>query len=112
MTRREMTTARKRAKEGIASPMKGKSAYQMFCKDHPELDSLEDRKERSKKLRELWKALDTEKKAEYVYAKGANGMTARVPVDRLEQWKAAQDELRQQMRDGTYQPDKAKAAEL
>ena len=46
--------------------MKGKSAYQMFCKDHPELDSLEDRKERSKKLRELWKALDTEKKAEYV----------------------------------------------
>ena len=56
-----MTTARKRAKEGIASPMKGKSAYQMFCKDHPELDSLEDRKERSKKLRELWKALDKEK---------------------------------------------------
>ena len=66
MTRREMTTARKRAKEGIASPMKGKSAYQMFCKDHPELDSLKDRKERSKKLRELWKELDTEKKAEYV----------------------------------------------
>lgn len=55
---------------------------------------------------------EKEKRAEYVYAKGANGMTARVPVDRLEQWKAAQDELRQQMRDGTYQPDKAKAAEL
>lgn len=46
--------------------MKGKSAYQLFCKDHPELDSLKDRKERSKKLRELWKELDTEKKAEYV----------------------------------------------
>ena len=53
---------------------------------------------------------EKEKRAEYVYAKGANGMTARVPVDRLDQWKAAQDELRQQMRDGTYQPDKANPA--
>ena len=64
MTRREMSIARRRARDGDAVPKKVKSAYHMFCDDHTEISS--DDKERTKKLREMWKALDTEKKAEYL----------------------------------------------
>ena len=40
-----------------------------------------------------------DKKQEMVYATAANGMTVRIPADKLEQWQKVQDE----MRAGTYQ---------
>ena len=55
---------------------------------------------------------EKEKRVEYVYAQGANGMTARVPEDRLQEWQKRQDELRQQMKDGSYRPNRARAKEL
>ena len=30
----------------------------------------------------------------YVYVTGANGLTARIPADRLKQWQKAQEELK------------------
>lgn len=30
----------------------------------------------------------------YVYVTGANGLTARIPADRVKQWSAAQEKLR------------------
>ena len=34
------------------------------------------------------------RKQGYVYATGANGMTARIPADKLAQWQKAQEELK------------------
>ncbi len=37
---------------------------------------------------------------QYVYAKGANGMTARVPKDKLAQWQQAQEKQAQALSSG------------
>lgn len=40
-------------------------------------------------------------KGPYIYARAANGMLVRIPADKYQSWKKAQDEIRA----GTYKPD-------
>lgn len=51
---------------------------------------------------------NNEREKAYVYAEAANGLTVRIPVDSLEEWSKAQDEIRA----GTRQPDPQRAQEI
>lgn len=48
------------------------------------------------------------KETTYIYAQAANGMEVRIPADKYESWKKAQDELRA----GTRKPDQKTAERL